>query len=147
MFKHLLVPTDGTALSQATAAQAVAFARSCGARVTFFHVAAQAPAIQGAAGALADPTIAKAFQDKVDAAAHQALSSAASAAAEAGVVCHTELMHGNQPAEAIVQAAARLECDLIFMASHGRRGVSALLLGSETNKVLTHCKIPVLVYR
>jgi len=147
MFKHLLVPTDGSPLSQATVTQAVAFAHSCGARITFFHAAPNVPAIQGGAGALSDPTIAKAFHEKVDAAANQALSAAAAQSAQAHVACDTVLVHGNQPAEAIVQAASQQGCDLIFMASHGRRGVSALLLGSETNKVLTHCKIPVLVYR
>ena len=111
MFKHLLVPTDGSPLSQATVTQAVAFAQSCGARITFFHAAPNVPAIQGGAGALSDPTIAKAFHEKVDAAANQALSAAAAQSAQAHVACDTVLVHGNQPAEAIVQAASQQGCE------------------------------------
>ena len=65
----------------------------------------------------------------------------------AGVACGTLALVSSEPYEAIIEAAGRQECDLIFMASHGHRGVGALLLGSETHKVLTHSKIPVLVYR
>jgi nucleotide-binding universal stress UspA family protein len=69
------------------------------------------------------------------------------AAEEAGVLCETVQEKSAQPYEAIIEAAKKRECDLIIMASHGRRGVGALLLGSETQKVLTHSKIPVLVFR
>ena len=67
--------------------------------------------------------------------------------AEAGVECQTASATSDAPYEAIIAAAEQSGCDLIFMASHGRRGISGFLLGSETNKVLTHSRIPVLVYR
>lgn len=67
--------------------------------------------------------------------------------AEAGVECTTATATSDVPYEAIIEAAEKSGCDLIFMASHGRRGISGFLLGSETNKVLTHSKVPVLVYR
>jgi len=66
---------------------------------------------------------------------------------EAGVPCQSHTVEALHPWEAIIDHAKRLECDLLVMASHGRRGVSALLLGSETQKVLTHSKVPVLVVR
>ena len=75
------------------------------------------------------------------------LLAVAKAAREAGVTCDTAHERSDQPYEAIIVAAQEKECDLIIMASHGRRGVQGLLLGSETQKVLTHSKIPVLVYR
>lgn len=147
MFKHILVPTDGSPLSQRTLNHAVQFARETGARITFLHAEPSTPALQGAAGALADPAILQAFHDKVEAAGQQALKAAAAVAEAAGVPCDTTLVASSHPAEVIIRTAEQLGCDLIFMASHGRRGMSALLLGSETNKVLTHSKIPVLVYR
>jgi nucleotide-binding universal stress UspA family protein len=75
------------------------------------------------------------------------LRNAAQAAADAGVAAETLSSECASPYEGIIAAAENQACDLIFMASHGRRGASALLLGSETQKVLTHCRIPVLVYR
>jgi nucleotide-binding universal stress UspA family protein len=85
----------------------------------------------------------------VDCRAHadQYLKVIRTAASEAGVACDTVSVTSDHPFEAIINMANQIGCDLIVMASHGRRGMRGLLLGSETHKVLTHSKIPVLVYR
>jgi len=147
MFKHLLVPTDGSQLSQDTVARAIAFAGEAGARITFFCAGQRIPAIYLGVGAISDPHAAQRYHDDVDAQAQTLLDACAGQAAAAGVACETLTMSSDQPYLAIIEAAQRCACDLIFMASHGRRGFSALLLGSETHKVLTHSTIPVLVYR
>ena len=86
-------------------------------------------------------------RERLDSAARDILNTAQQMAQAADVVSNQVMLVGNHPAELIIQAAKSNDCDLIFMASHGRSGVTALLLGSETHKVLTHSKIPVLVYR
>ena len=86
-------------------------------------------------------------RERLDSAARDILNTAQQMAQAADVVNNQVMLVGNHPAELIIQAAKSNDCDLIFMASHGRSGVTALLLGSETHKVLTHSKIPVLVYR
>jgi nucleotide-binding universal stress UspA family protein len=83
----------------------------------------------------------------IQAEANKNLLAIEKAAKEAGVPCETAHEKCDQPYEAIIETAQKRDCDLIIMASHGRRGVEGLLLGSETQKVLTHSKIPVLVYR
>jgi nucleotide-binding universal stress UspA family protein len=89
----------------------------------------------------------QAIHDRLREASAEILDTAERLAMEAGVPCQRAVLVGNKPYALIIQAAETNGCDLIFMASHGRRGIDALLLGSETNKVLTHSKIPVLVYR
>ncbi len=147
MFKHILVPTDGSELSQATAKSAVAFAREAGARVTVFFAKPEYPIAYFGEGALIEPTTPEKFAELADQQASQYLGEIQTLCAEAGVECATTSATSDVPYEAIIEAATRCGCDLIFMASHGRRGISGFLLGSETNKVLTHSKIPVLVYR
>lgn len=147
MFKHLLVPTDGSALSQSAVARAVSFAQEAGARITFFYAEPEAPAAYMGLGAIATPHLAQDLQARLDGAAQDILDAAVQQAREAGVDCQGQARTGNRPDELIIAAAQTLGCDLIFMASHGRRGVEALLLGSETQKVLTHSTVPVLVYR
>jgi nucleotide-binding universal stress UspA family protein len=83
----------------------------------------------------------------IERSARQYLAAIEGAASAAGVPCESVSITSDFPADAIVATAKRRKCDLIFMASHGRRGISALLLGSETQKVLTHSKLPVFVYR
>ena len=147
MYRHLLVPIDGSDLSIDVVGNAVGLARSVGARITFFHSVADASrSLLGDAEILrlVDPADhAYAFAGK----ARELLAKAEAAARACGVPCESRHAASDKPAAAIVAAAHAAGCDLIFMASHGRRGFSALLLGSETNKVLTHSKIPVLVYR
>lgn len=147
MFKHILVPTDGSDLSQATVARAVSFAKEAGARVTLFYAEAPTPSFYAGLGAIADPHVMQEARERLDGAAQQVLDAASQIAQAAGVPHERLVLEGHKPYALIIQAAEQQGCDLIFMASHGRRGMDALLLGSETNKVLTHSKIPVLVYR
>ncbi|ACK54043.1 MULTISPECIES: universal stress protein [Thauera] len=147
MFKHILVPTDGSALSDSTVARAVSFAKETGARITFFYSQPDFPMPIYGEGALIDPTTPEQFAKSAASEAEAILSKARGAAEAAGVACDSDTAVNEVPYEAIIDAADRHGCDLIFMASHGRRGIAGLLLGSETQKVLTHSKTPVLVYR
>lgn len=147
MFKHILVPTDGSELSQETARRAVSFAREAGAKVTAFYAKPEYPVTYYGEGALIDPTTPEKFAELAEQQAQQVLGYVEQLCADAGVPCTRMALTSDVPYEAIIEAAGSAGCDLIFMASHGRRGFSGLLLGSETNKVLTHSKIPVLVYR
>ncbi|HRP97419.1 MAG TPA: universal stress protein [Rhodocyclaceae bacterium] len=147
MFKHLLVPTDGSQLSEATVSRAVSFAKDASARITFFYAQPDFPMPIYGEGALIDPTTPEQFAKSAEEEARKILGKAKQMADDAGVVADTDTVVNEVPYEAIIDAADRHGCDLIFMASHGRRGIAGLLLGSETQKVLTHTKIPVLIYR
>ncbi|MGL1834771.1 universal stress protein [Rhodocyclaceae bacterium SMB388] len=147
MFKHLLVPTDGSQLSDAAVGRAVTFAKETGARVTFFYAQPDFPMPIYGEGALIDPTTPEQFAKSAEREAKKILDKAKAAADDVGVVADIDTAVNEVPYEAIIDAADRHGCDLIFMASHGRRGIAGLLLGSETQKVLTHSKIPVLIYR
>ncbi len=147
MFKHILIPTDGSHLSQDMVARAVLFAKETSARITFFYAEPEAPASYDGIGGISSPQFTQEVNECLDEAANQILDEAVKLAAAADISANKVVLVGNRPHELIIQAAETHGCDLIFMTSHGRRGVSALLLGSVTNKVLTHSKIPVLVYR
>lgn len=147
MFKNILVPTDGSELSESTVARAISFAKDAGARVTFFYAQPDFPMPIYGEGALIDPTTPEQFSRAAQAEAERILAKAKESATAAEVVSSSDTVVSEVPYEAIIESAERNGCDLIFMASHGRRGLSGFLLGSETQKVLTHSKIPVLVYR
>jgi nucleotide-binding universal stress UspA family protein len=147
MFKHIFVPTDGSELSQATVKRAVTFAKEAGARITAFFAKPDYPITYFGEGALIDPTTPEKFAEIAEQQATEVLGQVQALCTEAGVECQTASTTSDAPYEAIIAAAEQSGCDLIFMASHGRRGISGFLLGSETNKVLTHSRIPVLVYR
>ena len=147
MFKHILIPTDGSELSRATAKRGVVFAKEIGAQVTVFFAKPEYPIAYFGEGALIDPTTPEKFAELAEQQAAEYLGEVAKQCADAGVECATISATSDVPYEAIIEAAEKSGCDLIFMASHGRRGISGFLLGSETNKVLTHSKVPVLVYR
>lgn len=147
MFKHILIPTDGSELSRATARRAVSFAKDAGARVTVFFAKPEYPIAYFGEGALIDPTTPEKFAEIAELQAKEYLTEVQQQCVEAGVECSMTSATSDIPYEAIIEAAEKSGCDLIFMASHGRRGISGFLLGSETNKVLTHSKVPVLVYR
>ena len=147
MFKHILVPTDGSALSESAVSRAVTFARSSGARITFFYAQPDLPMPIYGEGALIDPTTPEQFAKSAAAEAQSILAKAKAIADADGVVAATDTVVNEVPYQAVIDAADRHGCDLIFMASHGRRGIAGFLLGSETQKVLTHSKTPVLVYR
>lgn len=147
MFRHILVPTDGSELSTETVRRAVSFARETGARLTFFFAKPDYPVAFYGEGALIDPTTPEKFSEMADKQANDILSNCEKLSVEGGVDCSCTSSTSDIPYEAIIDAAEKNGCDLIFMASHGRRGISGLLLGSETQKVLTHSTVPVLVYR
>src|SRR5690606_16905620 len=147
MFKHLLVPTDGSALSQETVLSAVQFAAETGAKVTFLYVRPDYPVSYFGEGALVDPTTPESFADMTGKVADEILERSAAVAKAKGVPSTGRSLVNDLPYEGIIETATTEGCDLIFMASHGRRGLVGLLLGSETQKVLTHSTIPVLVYR
>lgn len=147
MFKHIFVPTDGSELSRMTAERAITFAKETGARITVFFAKPEYPIAYFGEGALIDPTTPEKFAELADQQASEYLGEVQKKCGDAGVECTVISATSDVPYEAIIQGAEQSACDLIFMASHGRRGISGFLLGSETNKVLTHSKIPVLVYR
>lgn len=147
MFKHILVPTDGSQLSLETARRAVTFAKEAGASITFFYAKPDYPVAFYGEGALIDPTTPEKFTEMADRQAEEILAKVEALARDSGVGCRKMAAVSDIPFQAIIDAASSAGCDLIFMASHGRRGISGLLLGSETQKVLTHSTIPVLVYR
>lgn len=147
MFKHILVPTDGSALSLRAAKHAVLFAKVHGARITAFYATpTYHPNIAGDY-LPANFVPLGLFQKQVKKTAEKYLDQIKKMATVGGVSCAGMYVSDDSPHDAIIKAAKDRKCDLIFMASHGRRGLAGLLLGSETSKVLTHCKLPVLVYR
>ena len=150
MYKHILIPTDGSELSEKAVRDGVRLAKALGARVTGFY-ARKEPRIGHPTADEWDPAAYETSISQLEAVfekeAQQRLASIENEARNAGVPCDCLSTVSDSPFEAIMRAATETGCDLIFMASHGRKGFSDLLLGSETQKVLTHCKIPVLVYR
>lgn len=147
MFKHILIPTDGSDVSRKAVVAGVALAKALGAKVTAFYAAPSAtPIVYKHFLPVGYMTPQKHAQAIKRAATHY-LAVAEKAAKAAGVPCEAVSQTSDFPAEAILAAAAKRKCDLIYMASHGYRGVKAVLLGSETQKVLAHAKIPVLVHR
>jgi nucleotide-binding universal stress UspA family protein len=145
MFKHILIPTDGSDLSRKAVLYGVQLAMESRAKVTALTVAEPYPV--AAMDAVLVTTGQDEYEEQSRLACEKALEQVKMAAEAAGVPCETIREVHDQPYRAIIDAAHALSCDLIVMASHGRRGISALLLGSETVKVLTHSTIPVLVYR
>ncbi len=147
MFKHILVPTDGSTLSLRAAKNAVRFAKVHGARITAFYAAPEYhPNIAGDYLPANFVPLAV-YQKQIKKTAEKYLDQIKKLADVLGVACSGAFTSNDFPHQAIIKAAKERKCDLIFMASHGRSGIAGLLIGSETNKVLTHCKLPVLVYR
>ena len=145
MYRHILIPTDGSPLSEQAIRQGVALAKTFGAAVTALTVS---PTFHNFA---LDPVQLTAtperYEEECRARADKRLAVARVEAGIAAVPCETVHEMNDQPYQVIVDTAKARHCDLIVMASHGRRGMAGLLLGSETSKVLTHSKIPVLVCR
>ena len=145
MFKRILVPTDGSELSKKAVDVAIRLAASTGARLVAFHAipkfrmfAFDRAMLEGTAGDYRKASVEN---------ARTLLARIVVKAVKAGVTCDTAYASSDQPWAAIIREAKRNKCDLVLMASHGRRGVQAMLLGSETQKVLTHSTLPVLVCR
>lgn len=147
MFKHVLVPTDGSEWSQKAVEAAIEFAHSIGARLTGFYAAEEYPVAPFGEYVPPDLLSPDEFRVNEEQRARKILAQVEEGARAKGVACSVHSAVSYSPWQAIVQAAEERGCDLIFMASHGRRGLASLLLGSETVRVLTHTKIPVLVYR
>jgi nucleotide-binding universal stress UspA family protein len=145
MFRHLLVPTDGSTLSEVAIRMAVGLAKETGAQVTGVHVMHGFHGMAFGSERLADTE--ERFDHSEREHADNYLGVIERASREAGVACDTVVATHAHTYEAIIGVAEKQQCDLIVMASHGRRGVRALLIGSETQKVLTHSGIPVLVVR
>ena len=151
MFKHILLPTDGSKLSEKAAKQAISIAQTAGAKITGIYVVNtyHLPHLKEDEGFLMPeiPMLRKRFEEAEAVLAKRILGRIQEAARKAGVSCDAVAPASDAPHEAIIKQAVKSKCDLIVMASHGRRGLEGVLLGSETQKVLTHSKIPVLVCR
>jgi nucleotide-binding universal stress UspA family protein len=146
MYKHILIPTDGSPQSAQAITGAVELAKSIGAKVTGLFAAPPATPIfyrdylPAGFGTMED------HKRLIEDSAGRYLDVVAQAAKQAGVPCEVVTVTSDYPADAILETAAQRSCDLIVMATHGRRGIAGVLLGSETQRVVTHAKIPVLVY-
>jgi len=144
MYKRILISTDGSDISQKAVQSAVDLAKSSGAEL--FAISVKEPFPYSAISEM-QPVPPQEFYDAQERIAAERVKAVAEAAAAASVKCQAHTVEALHPWEAILDHAKTQVCDLIVMASHGRRGLSALLLGSETQKVLTHSSIPVLVIK
>jgi nucleotide-binding universal stress UspA family protein len=146
MFKHFLLPTDGSQMCGAAIQKSIQFAKETQAKVTGVHVLPEFHSLLTYELAMPEATKEE-FDKDSQAQAAKFLAVIESAAKEAGVACDTAYVTSDHPYEAILKMAEDKGCDLIAMASHGRKGVRGFLLGSETQKVLAHSQVPVLVFR
>lgn len=147
MFKNILIPTDGYPLSRKAIKGAVQFAKEQKARVTGLYVAPPYNPKVSDDTAVIHVVSPQEYAARTRAIARRLLKPIEKAASAAGVACDPLYAFNDYPYEEILRTARRKKCDLIYMASHGRRGISRLLLGSETSKVLAHSKVPVMVCR
>ena len=145
MYKHILIPTDGSALADKAVQHGITLAKKIGAKITILTVSVPFHVLTTDAQMIEDT--APQYKRRMEEHAAKILKPVADAANAAGVPCTTAHLEHEHPYRAIIETVNAKGCDLIAMASHGRRGVSAIVLGSETVKVLTHANIPVLVYR
>ena len=146
MYKHILLPTDGSALSMIAVDNGLQFAKAVGAKVTGFYVM-----LERQPESFEDYAPVEVKAPKLEEVAREEagkyLRIIAEKAKEMGVSCDTHSMKHTSPHQAIITIASTTGCDLIIMASHGKKGITGELVGSETARVITNCKIPVLVYR
>ncbi|HZR70687.1 MAG TPA: universal stress protein [Burkholderiales bacterium] len=148
MYKHILVATDGSRLSAKAVKAAVRLAKTCNARLAGIYAVQPYPNPVYSEGAAFGPRMSRArYAALAEREGRKVLAGVEIEAQTAGLPYSSLLVTDAQPWKAITRAARAKRCDLIVMASHGRRGLSALLLGSETSKVLAHSKVPVLVCR
>jgi len=148
MFKHILIPTDGSRLALKGIKAGAKLARALGARVTGLYVVAPyAPPMYGEAAMYVPGLSARDYKRNGARAARKALAVVESEARRAGVPFAAKVIYSALPWEGILRAARSGKCDAVAIASHGRGGLGGLILGSETQRVLAHSKIPVLVVR
>jgi len=146
MFKNILIPTDGSEQSQRAVRTGVELAKLHQARITGIHVIPDYHLLIAYEGAF-DPVTEERIEEEAKARAESYLAFIKKTASEAGIPCDTVCETSDHPYDAILKTADAKGCDLILMTSHGRKGLAAVLLGSETRKVLTHTKVAVLVVR
>lgn len=144
MFKKILVPTDGSPLSEEAARAAIDFARATGAGMVAYAVAEAYPYPLGMEGGVVPDM--SGYEDAVRETAQRHVKKVADLASAAGVACESLVITGYEPGMEIVESAKSQGCDLIWMASHGRTGLQRMFMGSQTQKVLAHAGIPVLIY-
>lgn len=148
MYKHILLPTDGSTLSEKAIKQCIRLAKSIGAKITAINVVPEFQMIMDEGFVMSNAAaVKKRFEDETEKRSKRLLAEVKASASTAGVDCDSVSVTSSVPYEAIIKQAKKGRCDLIMMASHGRKGLSSILLGSETAKVLTHSTIPVLVVR
>jgi len=147
MFKHILAPTDGSGFSNKAVATAAQLAQSLRAKLLLLHVRSPIESPHHVEGGALSTLGGKVVMQEIEAEERKLLDAAVEIAAANGMKAETAFVAGYSTYEAIIRIASEQHCDLIVMASHGRRGISDLLMGSETQKVLTHTTIPVLVVR
>lgn len=147
MYQRILIATDGSRLSGKAIAQGTALAKALGATVVGFTARQPFPTIYFAEAVMIPPSTEKHYEEETNKLARDRLAAIEKAAKKAGVVYKAAQTIDLSPAEAIIRTAKKEKCDLIVMASHGRKGLARVLIGSETNLVLTHSTIPVLVTR
>ena len=150
MYKNILVPTDGSKLSNKAVNEAIKLAKAFGAKITFLNVVPDYRKVLSetfAVPAGLSAPVQKKYQGEAAAASMKVLDAVTESTAAAGGECAGVSLVNESPYEAIIKQAAKSKCEVIVMASHGRRGLQGFLLGSETTKVLVHSKIPVLVVR
>lgn len=145
MFKNFLLPTDGSVTSEKAIQAGIVLARDTGAQVVGLYVMPEFRIFTYSTEMLEDT--AEQFAKDANANATRFLAVIEAAAREAGVTCSLKRVTSDHPYQAIIDTAVEMKCDLIAMASHGRKGLKGMLIGSETQKVLIHTQIPVLVYR
>ena len=144
MYANILIPTDGSELSGRAVQHGITLAKQIGAKITVLTVSTPFHSFTTDTLMIEDtPTT---YKVRMQEHAEKTLGAVARAAQAAGVSCEMAHVEHEHPYQAIIDTAKSKGCDLIVMASHGRRGIAALVLGSETVKVLTHSKIPVLVH-
>jgi nucleotide-binding universal stress UspA family protein len=146
MFTNILIPTDGSEQSQRAVRTGVELAKLHRGRITGVHVIPDYHLLIAYEGAF-DPITEERIEEEARARADSYLAFIRKAAEEAGVPCDTVCETSDHPYDAILKTADTKKCDLILMTSHGRKGLAAVLLGSETRKVLTHTRVPVLIVR
>jgi nucleotide-binding universal stress UspA family protein len=147
MFKHILVPTDGSGFSNKAVATGARLAQSLGAKLLLLHVRSPIESPHHVAGGALSSLGGDAMMREIEEEERKLLDTALAMAASDGATAETAFVAGYSACDAIIRVAREQDCDLIVMASHGRRGISSLLLGSETQKVLAQTTIPVLIVR
>lgn len=146
MFKHILIATDGSAVATKAAKAGIALASRLDAKVTAYSAVEVLPMV-GLEGYVVDPNTIDKFGEHAHKTALKHAAEICKIAQSAGVPCEAQVTRDSVPYEGIIKAAKKRRCDVIVIGSHGRRGVSKLIIGSVTQKVLAHTRLPVLVFR